>query len=490
MRKSILFISLFAIAFYSNAQLQAPVLSSPADSAVVVRVNTKLIWGASIGGLVFGYEVQVDKDAMFGNPITSFPVNGTAAQTKQLDFNTRYYWRVRAKGSGSTYSAWSATHSFKTFNNEFTSLSPTGANRNPKVSISWDTISGVSTYHYEFADNASFLNATSGSVAHPGNSLIMDQLKFNQAYYFRVWAEHGSDISSKSATATFTTRNDIALLSPDTSATKQHPKTELKCTHTPGVTSYKFQIDDSPAFDQNSLEFQEATVLDGDFKASDPISWFTARLQYQDQYYWRVQAANNTGKSAWSGARSFSTISKVTLTAPLDGSVNVPNKTKLSWVKIAGSENYELQIDTDSTFSDPDIHITNSDTSNIHTLSLTEWVKHYWRVRSYHAKDASAWSDIWSFTVHPVGIDEVNELSFTVSPNPADNMIQLQLYRVEPGDVHVDFYNTLGTLVSSRTISNNSSNVIDVDVSDLNSGAYMMTIEVNNVQSTQRIIIR
>ena len=100
-------------------------------------------------------------------------------------------------------------------------------------------------------------------------------------------------------------------------------------------------------------------------------------------------------------------------------------------------------------------------------------------------------SNVWSFTIHPVGINESHEISFSVSPNPANDMVQLQMNRVESGDINVEFYNSLGTKVSSRKLSNkNSNSVINVDVSDLKSGVYMMTIEVNNNQSTQRLIIR
>ena len=245
-------------------------------------------------------------------------------------------------------------------------------------------------------------------------------------------------------------------------------------------------------FDTNSLEFEVATILDIDFDDSDPISWFTSRLLYSDQYYWRVQGLNNTGKSAWSNGRSFTTVDKVTLSSPLDGTVNVPNQATLEWKQVNGTETYEIHIDTDPGFTNPFILYTVDDTSTSVNVSFTDFAPTYhWKVRSTHAKDNSAFSDTWSFTVHPVGINEAHELAFNVSPNPANDIIQLQLNTVESGNVQLDFYNAIGKLVSSRTLSNNNSNsVIDVDVSDLKSGVYMMTIKVNKTQTTQRLIIR
>ena len=492
MKRLLFFIGLCATTLYSSAQLQAPTLNSPADMATVIDVNTKLIWSPSIGGLVFGYEVEVDQDSLFGSPTTTFPVNGTAARTSELDFNSTYYWRARAKGSGSTFSPWSAKRSFTTFNNQFTGRSPTGGNKSLRINLTWDTIAGVDTYYYELAEDINFNSPISGFVPHPFIGVIIDELKFNQKYFYRMWADHNSDVSAKSSVDSFETRNTIVLLDPDNGSTLEHPSTELECTNTPGVTSYKFQIDNSPNFDTNSLEFQVTTVLDIDFDNTDPISWFTSRLLYSDQYYWRVQGLNNTGKSAWSNARSFTTIDMVTLSAPLDGAVNVPDQATFEWKKIDGTETYEIHIDTDPGFSNPFILYMDDDTSTSVKVSFIDFAPTYhWRVRSIHAKDNSAFSDTWSFTVHPVGINESQELTFSVSPNPADDMIQLQLNTLVSGNVQLDFHNSIGKLVSSRTLSNNNSNsVIDVDVSDLKSGVYMMTIKVNKTQTTQRLIIR
>jgi len=73
-------------------------------------------WSAIAGA--DSYELLVTTDASFSNPIIvrigDYALPATAWQSDiSLDYNTTYYWKVRASGS-SSYSAWSAVGAFTT----------------------------------------------------------------------------------------------------------------------------------------------------------------------------------------------------------------------------------------------------------------------------------------------------------------------------------------------------------------------------------------
>jgi hypothetical protein len=103
----------------------APVLISPADSAVAVAISPTLIWNASSGAA--SYTVQLSPSAAFDSAVitdstvvqTSFTVSGFLAN------NAVFYWRVIARNSAGA-SAWSAVASFTTDIERVVMLAPNG----------------------------------------------------------------------------------------------------------------------------------------------------------------------------------------------------------------------------------------------------------------------------------------------------------------------------------------------------------------------------
>ncbi|MCX6150707.1 MAG: hypothetical protein NTX22_09305 [Ignavibacteriales bacterium] len=90
--------------------LSAPLLISPADSAINVFLTPTLNWAASSGAI--SYTVQVSSSSSF----ISFNYNqseltGTNQQVTGLSNNTKYFWRVNAANNFGT-SAWAEVWSF------------------------------------------------------------------------------------------------------------------------------------------------------------------------------------------------------------------------------------------------------------------------------------------------------------------------------------------------------------------------------------------
>ena len=92
----------------------APKLASPGASANGVGLKPIFQWSAIAGA--DSYELLVSTDVSFANPVVvkvgDYALPSTAWQCDiNLNYNTTYYWKVRATGSG-TSSAWSAVSAF------------------------------------------------------------------------------------------------------------------------------------------------------------------------------------------------------------------------------------------------------------------------------------------------------------------------------------------------------------------------------------------
>jgi hypothetical protein len=94
----------------------APALQSPGAGATGMPLRPIFQWSAIAGAEQ--YELLVSANVSLANPVIAktgdSAVPATAWQIDMsLDYNTTYYWKVRASGSGS-YSAWSAVSAFTT----------------------------------------------------------------------------------------------------------------------------------------------------------------------------------------------------------------------------------------------------------------------------------------------------------------------------------------------------------------------------------------
>ena len=99
-----------------GSKVNAPNLYSPEAGASEMPLKPIFQWSAIAGA--DSYELLVATDAYFTNPIIikidAYALPATAWQSDiSLDYDTAYYWKVRASGSNS-YSEWSAVGAFTT----------------------------------------------------------------------------------------------------------------------------------------------------------------------------------------------------------------------------------------------------------------------------------------------------------------------------------------------------------------------------------------
>ena len=481
------------------AALKAPVLTYPGNGSVVVDVNVRVIWNPALGGTVSGYEAQVSVDSLFTSPI-NLVVFGTSGKSSELDYNTKYYWRVRAKGSSGNFSPWSKEWSFTTFNDQFSGASPLTSGTAPQVTLRIDTIPGTADYVFQWDTDTLLGSPASGMSSHDASNFDAGKVKFTvkdltfgQTYFWRVKVQHAKDASAWSATYSFTVSDVIQYGSqPDDNEVNVDPATLLTAVNTAGVNEYRFLIDDSPTFDPNSNYYSLITAYDKDFKGE--IQVYTALLGFNKTFYWKIQGVNNAGASNWSSPRSMTTVKQVTLKNPVDGKIDFYTKDAvLEWEKIKGVEFYEVQYDTNGNFSTATTLMAEGESTTKVTVSFKHTAAPYhWRVRAMHTKDTSAWSSVFSFTTKPTGIEDYRVLSNTeIYPNPAHNVLYIEFNPRTEGFLNVELYNIVGEKVAFKTYNVGSGNQkIDYDISRYESGVYMMTLDFNGERVTRRVIIK
>ncbi len=377
-----------------------PTLSSPSNGATGVSINLTLSWNASAGAT--SYQLQVSASSSFSTTIvdqsgiatTSYAVSG-------LNNNTVYYWRVNATNASGT-SAYSVAWSFTTLG--LASPSPptlsspsngaTGASITP--TLSWNASTGAASYQLQVSTSSSFATTVVNQSGITATSYAVSGLTNNTVYYWRVNATNAGGTSAYSSSWSFTTivaaPSAPTLSSPSNGATGVSITPTLSWNASTGATSYQLQVSTSSSFTTTVVNQSGITAT----------SYAVSGLTNNTVYYWRVNATNAGGTSAYSSAWSFTTIvaapSAPTLSSPSNGATGVSITPTLSWNASAGATSYQLQVSTSSSFTITVVNQNGITATSYAVSGLTDGTVYYWRVNATNAGGTSAYSDTWSFT--------------------------------------------------------------------------------------------
>lgn len=182
-----------------------------------------------------------------------------------------------------------------------------------------------------------------------------------------------------------------SLSSPANGATNLATNLTLSWLASTNATSYGVQVSTTPDFSTTLLNTSVAST-----------SLALSGLTNGTTYYWRVNASNTTGTSAWSETRNFTTTTTVALNAPLlvsptSGSTNVGTSPTLVWNAAANASSYDVQVSKKSNFSSLLVNVTAQTGTSRALTGLARNTNYYWRVRSRNNANVSGWSTISSF---------------------------------------------------------------------------------------------
>ncbi len=273
-------------------------LVAPINQATNQAPNELLDW-SPLSGITF-YDVQYDTSAQFNSPLlssTSVAVGTSQANTSNLRFGTVYFWRVRARHAVDT-TQWSVVRSFTTLD-QVPLVAPINqaTNQAPNELLDWSPLSGITFYDVQYDTSAQFNSPllSSTSVASGTSQANTSNLRFGTVYFWRVRARHTVDTTQWSAVRSFTTIDQLSLVSPLNAATNVGANPPLDWSALQGILNYQFQIDTLITFNTASA----GTTPANSSQAS------VSGLLANRIYYWRVRAWHATDTTQWSAIRFF-----------------------------------------------------------------------------------------------------------------------------------------------------------------------------------------
>ena len=263
------------------------------------------------------------------------------------------------------------------------------------------------------------------------NSINYKDFNYITDYYWRVQAETGESKSEWTPHWKFRTIIHIPeLLSPKQFAKSVNVNSFLACTLIKGATKYEVELAKDSLF-KNIISTQTAAT--GFFKYSN--------LAFETNYFWHIRVYDNNTPGNWSGVWSFKTLKNGQIGSPdpvfpFIRSNAIPQKFDFKWEPVIASDNYDLQLSIDSSFSN--IIFEKSEMTEIFTASpLLEHNKRYfWRAKACKSIDCSDWSDVADFFVclETVVLFIPEDGAIDMPNNPFlvwDNAPDAQLYQIQ-----------------------------------------------------------
>ncbi|RKH37702.1 endopeptidase, partial [Corallococcus llansteffanensis] len=267
---------------------------------------------------------------------------------------------------------------------------------------SWTASAGASQYWVMKTEGFAGCDFGKARVATvTGTSYTDPEVANGRQYCYSVVPASSNACFGKASTCACTTPVCAApgapsLSSPSSGATGVELLAALDWADVTGVAGYEVQVATDSAFTNvvrsaNSLVASAWTVSPG--------------LTANTVYYWRVRALNSCGgTSSWTAASSFTTrgcvnLATPTLAAPANGATSVALSPALDWSDVTSAAGYDVQVATDSAFTNVVRSATGLGTSawNV-TPALSNLTSYYWRARATDSCSAGAYSSAFSFT--------------------------------------------------------------------------------------------
>jgi len=420
--------------------LEPPLLQAPSPGAGDVCLTPSFAWSGA--GWATGYEFILAEDNEFANEViikagdNALPTTAWLCDT-ELDYNTTYYWKVRAVGSDS-YSPWSDTGIFTTIPEPATPPEPpllqapsSGADDiwlTP--SFAWRGVDSATGYEFILAEDDKFrrklVNRTDTDALKTNAYLCEEELDYNTTYYWKVRAIGSDNYSPWSDTGIFTTISEPAT----------PPEPPLLQAPSPGAgdvwltPSFAWSGVDSAAGYEFILaednEFANEVIIKAGDNALPATAWLcNTELDYNTTYYWKVRAVGSNSYSPWSDTGIFTTISEPAtppepplLQAPSPGSADVCLTPSFAWSGAGWAAGYEFILAEDNEFAN-EVIIKAGDNA----LFATAWLcdteldyntTYYWKVRAVGSDSYSPWSDTGIFTTisEPATLGEIKWLLY------------------------------------------------------------------------------
>ncbi len=276
----------------------------PADGAVLEQTWVNLSWKP--GQLAVSHDVYLGEnfddvrdgtpETFRGNQVLTFYVAGFPgyAYPDGLVPGTTYYWRIDEVNEGDPNSPWKGDiWSF--------SIAPrTAYNPDPadgaesvdlNVKLRWTPGFGAKLHYVYFGDNFDTVNNAAGALPQAPATYAPGPLQSEKVYYWRV-DEFDGAATHKGNVWAFTTPGAAGNPQPANGATAVQMTAKLSWTPATNATSHQVY------FGADKDAVRNATTASPEYKGNKTPGDETldpGKLAWHTSYYWRVDAAYNTG---------------------------------------------------------------------------------------------------------------------------------------------------------------------------------------------------
>jgi len=459
-----------------------PTLVSPATNTLNSPLSVTLKWRKSTGAT--NYHVQVGTDSLFagGIVVSDSTLTDTTRAISGLTNEVKYFWRVRAYGSGGS-SAFTTPWSFTTIvaaPGTPVLVSPSNASVDlpASVQLQWHAVPKATQYRVKLGTDSTFATGVIvNDTTVTDSARSVTGLLNGTTYYWQVTAKNIGGTSAPSAVSRFTTVVGTAVIAfPPNGAGGQALTLTLLWHPVKSAVKYWLQFGTDSTFATGLIK-NDSTLTD--------TSRNIIGLVINQRYYWRINTRGNGTWSGFSGTAWFLTATPLSgpidLISPANVAVLGADSVKLVWHSSQPLiQAYALDYGPDSTFA-----FSISDTNIVDTTKtvrgLLNHTRYFWRVR---AKNPGGWgpysTPLWSFSVLITGVDQQQALPTVYAldqnyPNPFNPSTTITFSLPKADRVRLEIYNVLGQKVATVLDADQQAGVHSVkfDGTNLSSGIYL-----------------
>jgi hypothetical protein len=278
-----------------------------------------------------------------------------------------------------------------------TLLSPTNnaVGQGTSVQLSWTSVSGALSYTVDVSTSSAFIGFVD-SVSFAGanaTSYVPAGLITGTVYYWMVNATNAANStsawSSEWSFSTLAVPATPTLSSPSNGSANQPTTVTLAWISAARATSYAAEI-------STVSSFASTVFLQAGISVSPEV---VSGLSVGTLYYWRVNANDASGNSAWSNTNRFTTaLPAPTLTSPSNGGTGLAISQTLQWGTVTGATLYTVSVSTSSAFASTVLIQAGLSTSSYAAAGLANGMTFYWRANATDGVAMSPWAGAWNFT--------------------------------------------------------------------------------------------
>ena len=379
-----------------------PKLSRPVNNALE-RGNPTFSWRKARTAI--WYQFQIDDSPDFATvEYISAPLSQLNHTMPEVLPPGSYYWHVRASDAAGNWSDWSE-HQVVTIllgipdrpdlllpvNRSFTN--------DATPELSWSEVEFGVVYRVQISNNSRFKTILQ-DVTLPEDALsYVTEALADGKYYWHVMAYNANMEQGVWSRANYFIVDTEAPTAPSLSAPADNTVVRGNPIFTwgsvRGTVNYQIQIDDALDF---SSPVQVSTLNVRSYQLPVPPD--------PGVYYWRVRAQDPAGNwSAWQTYRTVNVMlgipDKPQLISPGNQSKLDDNTPELEWNPVDFGVYYEVQVDDNLNFSDPDQEAALPPGTLQYTADPLLSGKYFWRARAVNANgEKGAWSAAWYFIIN------------------------------------------------------------------------------------------